>query len=131
VGQQDEDVRRVVERVPPETIVGVSARYPDLAQAAEAAGAAYVGCGTVAATATKADAVVIGLAGLRAVTSAVTVPVVAIGGISANNLRAVLAAGARYCAIISEINGSQDPAAAYRQLEALTVFPPDQQAGAH
>jgi thiamine-phosphate diphosphorylase len=121
IGQEDEDTRQVLRRVPQEMIVGVSARYPDLAVKAEKAGATYVGTGSVAATPTKSAAVVIGLAGLRAVIAAVKIPVVAIGGIAAANIRQVAGTGARYCAVISEINSAPDPAGAYRELEARLV----------
>jgi thiamine-phosphate diphosphorylase len=119
IGQEDEAYRDVLQRVPREMIVGVSARYPDLAAAAEQAGAAYVGTGSVAATATKSEAVTIGLAGLRAVVAAIKIPVVAIGGITAANIREVADTGVRYCAVISAINAAPDPAVAYQELEAL------------
>jgi thiamine-phosphate pyrophosphorylase len=124
VGQEDLDAREVLRRVPPEMIVGVSARTPALACAAADAGATYVGTGSVFATATKPDAVVIGLEGLRAVTAVVTLPVVAIGGITRANLRWVLQAGARYAAIVADINSAPDPGAAWRDLAALSAeFP--------
>jgi len=127
VGQEDLDFREVIRRVPLEMIVGVSARYPDLAQSAAAAGATYVGAGAVFATPTKPEAVVIGLEGLRAVVAAVEVPVVAIGGITHAGVRPVLATGARYCAVISGINDTPDPAASLRRLLAESAsFPIDQ-----
>lgn len=116
VGQKDEDLRDVMRRVPGRMIVGVSARYPDLAEAAARIGATYVGTGAVFATSTKPEATVIGLPGLRAVVERVTIPVVAIGGISVENIRQVIAAGARYCAVISEITHASDVAAAYGRL---------------
>lgn len=116
VGQEDRDFREVIRRAPAETIVGVSARYPTEARAAAAAGATYVGAGAVFATPTKPEAVVIGLQGLQAVTAAVDIPVVAIGGITHANLRPVLAAGVRYAAVISDINDAPDPAAALSRL---------------
>jgi thiamine-phosphate diphosphorylase len=119
IGQEDQAYRDVLQRVPREMIVGVSARYPDLAAAAEQAGAAYVGTGSVAATATKSEAVTIGLEGLRAVVAAVKIPVVAIGGITPANIREVADTGVRYCAVISAVNAAPDPAAAYRELETL------------
>jgi thiamine-phosphate pyrophosphorylase len=127
VGQEDLDAREVVRRVPPGMIVGVSARTPALARAAAEAGATYVGSGSVVPTATKADAIVIGLGGLRRVTAAVSQPVVAIGGITRANLRPVLQAGARYAAIVSGITAAPDPAAAYRELSALSAEFPVQQ----
>ena len=127
VGQEDLDAREVIRRVPAEMIVGVSARYPDPAQSAAAAGATYVGAGAVFATPTKPEAVVIGLKGLRAVVAAVDIPVVAIGGITHGGIRPVLATGARYCAVISGINDAPDPAAALRRLLAESAsFPTDQ-----
>jgi thiamine monophosphate synthase len=68
--------------------------------------------------------VVIGLPGLREVVAAVAIPVVAIGGIVASNLRGVLEAGVRYCAVISGINDAPDPGAALRKLLAISAsFP--------
>jgi thiamine-phosphate pyrophosphorylase len=128
VGQQDEDCERVIRRVPAEMIVGVSARHPELALAAQRKGATYVGAGSVAATSTKPDAEVVGFEGLSAVVAAVNIPVVAIGGISKRNIRQVHDIGVRYCAVISGINCAPDPAAALRQLEAiLSPFPPGKQ----
>ena len=116
VGPKDEDYKEVIRRVPDGIIVGVSARYPDIADTAARAGATYVGTGAVFATPTKPDATVIGLKGLRAVVERVTIPVVAIGGISAENIRQVISAGARYCGVISEINSAKDVMAAYYRL---------------
>jgi thiamine-phosphate pyrophosphorylase len=124
VGQEDLDYREVVSRAPAAMIVGVSARTPDLARAAAGAGGTYVGTGAVFATPTKPEAVVIGLPGLREVVAAVDIPVVAIGGIAAANLRSVLEAGARYCAVISGVNDASDPGAALRRLQAISAsFP--------
>jgi thiamine-phosphate diphosphorylase len=102
-------------------IVGVSARTPALAAAGVAAGADYLGTGSVYPTPTKADAVVIGLEGLRRVIASAGVPIVAIGGITRANLGPVLQAGARYAAILSDINSAPDPAAAYRELSDLSA----------
>lgn len=127
VGQEDSDVREVIRRAPAEMIVGVSARTPAQAQAAAAAGATYVGVGAVFATATKPEADVIGLRGLSEVVASVNIPVVAIGGITLEAVRPVLAAGARYCAVISGINDVPDPAAALRRfLFESASFPTDQ-----
>lgn len=112
VGQEDMAFAEVIRRVPAGMIVGVSARTPAQARAAAAAGATYIGAGAVFATPTKPDAEVIGLKGLGDVIAAVTIPVVAIGGITLATVRPVLAAGARFCAVISGINDAADPAAA-------------------
>jgi thiamine-phosphate pyrophosphorylase len=128
VGQEDLDFREVIRRAGPSMIVGVSARYPEPARAAAAAGATYVGAGAVFATPTKPEAVVIGLQGLQAVVEAVDIPVVAIGGINLDSVRAVLKTGARYCAVLSGINDRPDPAAALQRFLAESAsFPIDQQ----
>jgi len=124
VGQEDETSRDVARRIPPEMILGVSARHPELARQAAVDGATYVGTGAVFSTATKPESVVIGLEGLRAVKAAVDIPVVAIGGITPENIRSVLETGVRYCAVISGINDATDPAGALRQLLTLSAsFP--------
>jgi thiamine-phosphate pyrophosphorylase len=120
VGQKDEDFKEVVKRVPGGMIVGVSTRFPQLAAAAEETGATYVGTGAVFPTPTKPDAPDIGIEGLRAVIETVSIPVVAIGGITAQNVQAVCRAGARYAAIISDINGAPDPGEAFKTLDELT-----------
>ena len=120
VGQEDEDFRNVRRRLPEDMIVGVSARYPNLAAEAEETGATYVGAGAVFPTPTKPDATVIGMEGLRAVVEAIRIPVVAIGGITAQNVRGVCRSGVRYAAVISDINAAPDAAAAFRRLAELS-----------
>jgi thiamine-phosphate diphosphorylase len=127
VGQEDLDFKEVIRRDRPSMIVGVSARYPNEARAAAAAGATYVGAGAIFATPTKPEAVVIGLQGLQAVMAAVDIPVVAIGGINLANVRPVLETGVRFCAVISGINDAPDPAKALRRFLAESAsFPIDQ-----
>jgi thiamine-phosphate pyrophosphorylase len=82
-------------------LLGRSAATSDQARAAQAEGAAYVGAGPVWATPTKDDAdPPIGLEGLAAIADAVSIPVVAIGGIDATNARACLEAGAAGVAVV-------------------------------
>ncbi len=127
VGQQDRDAREVVRRAPPGMVIGVSARTVEEALRAEAAGASYLGVGSIFPTATKTDAQVIGLEGLRRVVAAVRLPVVAIGGITPETVPAVLAAGARFCAVISAVNQAPDPAEALRRLLAACEKTPQEQ----
>ena len=61
--------------------LGASARRPERARDAERTGATYLGAGALRATRTKADAVVVGLEGITAVARAVSIPVVAVGGV--------------------------------------------------
>jgi thiamine-phosphate pyrophosphorylase len=100
-------------------ILGISCDTPALARAAQRLGADYVGVGPFAVTSTKADAgTPIGVAGLAAVVRESSLPVVAIGGISATNLGEVVASGAAMAAVVSAIAGAADPATAARALVA-------------
>jgi thiamine-phosphate pyrophosphorylase len=93
----------------------------DLAQArhAQAAGADLIGFGPIFATTSKRDPdPVVGVHGLREVCSAVTLPVVAIGGIHEHNAVEVAAAGARMAAAIGALCGVESPQAAAATLHA-------------
>lgn len=89
-------------------IIGVSAHNP--AEAAEAlrSGADYLGCGAVFGTATKADVKKLGTEGLTAICREKGLPVVGIGGVTADNYREVRAAGADGAAIVSGILAQPD-----------------------
>lgn len=91
-----------------EYLIGVSAHNP--AEAAEAlqSGADYLGCGAVFGTATKADVKKLGTDGLAAICKAKGLPVVGIGGVTADNYREVRAAGADGAAIVSGILAQPD-----------------------
>ncbi len=82
-------------------LVGLSAATVEEARSAQAEGAAYVGAGPVWETPSKADADrAIGLDGLREICAAVSIPVVAIGGIDASNAGDCVRAGAAGVAVI-------------------------------
>ena len=115
LGPDDLPVAAVRRHAPPGFLVGRSADDPLVARTAVADGADYIGCGTVYATTTKADAGdVIGLTGLRAVVEAVSVPVVGIGGITVERTSEVLATGAAGVAVVGAVMAAADPAAAVR-----------------
>jgi len=98
-------------------IVGYSVDTVDEAARAEAEGADYLGVGAVYETAHKSDAgEVIGLEGLRQVVQAVSIPVVAIGGITPERAGAVAETGACGCAAIGAVMGSPEPGDAVRAL---------------
>jgi thiamine-phosphate pyrophosphorylase len=102
VGQGDllpEDARRVVGE---DVWVGVSTHKDEQVRVAEASCADYVAIGPVFATGTKADAeAVVGLEGVRRARALTTKPLVAIGGITRENARSVIEAGADSVAVIS------------------------------
>ena len=86
-------------------LIGVSAHNPSEAKAALQNGADYLGCGAVFGTATKADVQKLGTDGLAAICREKGLPVVGIGGVTADNYREVRAAGA---AIVSGILAQSD-----------------------
>ena len=89
-------------------IIGVSAHNPAEAKAALQSGADYLGCGAVFGTATKADVKKLGTDVLAAICKAKGLPVVGIGGVTADNYREVRAAGADGAAIVSGILAQPD-----------------------
>lgn len=89
-------------------LIGVSAHNPAEAKAALQSGADYLGCGAVFGTATKADVQKLGTDGLAAICKAKGLPVVGIGGVTADNYREVRAAGADGAAIVSGILAQPD-----------------------
>jgi len=119
VGQGDEDVKGVISRVPDHMIIGVSVGNVREAREAKQAGADYVGAGAIFPTATKSDADIIGLDGLRSIVAGCDVPVVAIGGITRENISQVRNAGAHYFAMISEVNHTDDISARLGELQTM------------
>lgn len=101
-------------------IIGVSAHNP--AEAAEAlqSGADYLGCGAVFGTATKADVKKLGTEGLTAICREKGLPVVGIGGVTADNYREVRAAGADGAAIVSGILAQPDIRATVRAIARVS-----------
>jgi thiamine-phosphate pyrophosphorylase len=122
VGQEDlplADVRAVLRALGSPMAVGVSTHDLRQARAAVEAGADYIGFGPLFPTASKERPdPMVGLEGLREVVTAVSVPVVAIGGITRGHLADVVAAGAHAAAVISDIERSQDRTVAARAVAA-------------
>lgn len=118
VGQNDmaaEDVRRFM----PHALIGLSLESVAQVAAAERAPVDYYGVSPVFATATKHDtAPALGLDGLRAIRAQTRRPLVAIGGIQAENAAAVMSAGADGLAVVSALCAADDPAEAARMLLA-------------
>jgi thiamine-phosphate diphosphorylase len=105
LGDEDLSVDEARALLGPSAVIGRTARTPEAARAAVAAGADYLGVGTIYPGGSKAGVPVIGLSGLRAVAGVSPVPVVAIGGISADNAPGCLAAGAAGVAVIGALFG--------------------------
>jgi thiamine-phosphate pyrophosphorylase len=114
VGQEDmriDDVRCVFRGD-----VGVSASSVEEAVLAEKKGAAYLGVGTIFRTSTKTDGSVIGVYALSEIRKHTVIPIIAIGGITADTLQRIKSAGADGVAVISAVLAAEDPVAAAREL---------------
>ncbi|HLG51768.1 MAG TPA: thiamine phosphate synthase [Chloroflexota bacterium] len=109
----------IARRLAPRLRLGVSVHDLRAAQQAAAAGADWVTFGHIFATPSHPGEPPRGLEPLAEVVRAVGVPVVAIGGITADNVGAVLGAGARGVAVISAILDAPDPGAVTRALRRL------------
>ena len=117
MGQGDLPLDATRNIVGKDKIIGVSAETPAEGREAEQMGADYIGVGPVFSTGTKPDAgTPIGIDGLKKVVDAVSIPVVAIGGITIENISDVIRCGAAGAAVISAIIGSEDPESAARKL---------------
>ena len=104
-----------------DAVIGVSAHNADEALKAEADTADYLGCGAVYATSTKKDTSVIGTEGLSKISAATKLPFVGIGGITLENYKAVLQAGADGAAIVSAILGADDICQTVRKLKNMAL----------
>jgi thiamine-phosphate pyrophosphorylase len=115
IGQEDLSVGAARKLVPLDMIIGCSVFNAAQARQAVADGADYVAVGAIFPTPSK-DTLVLGLEPLRQVKQAVSVPVVAIGGINLNNLPGVKKAGADSIAVIGAVLGADSPEKAAREL---------------
>lgn len=119
VGQTDLMGRDVRALIGPDKILGITANTVELAVSAERAGADYIGAGAVFGTTTKQNAKNLSLDTLKAICQAVSIPVVAIGGISAHNLPQLAGTGAAGAAVVSALFAQKDPEEAARRMRAL------------
>jgi len=118
LGQKDLPIKTARRLLPLDKILGCSTTTVDQAITAESEGADYIAAGSVYATSSKEAAVVVGLERLRQIRQAISLPLVAIGGITRDNVAEVLAAGADSTAVISDILGAESPEEAARQISA-------------
>ena len=119
VGQSDIKGRDIRAMIGPDKILGISAGTVEEAQAAEKAGADYIGVGAVFGTSTKKNARNLSLEKLQEISSSVSIPVVAIGGINASNLMELAGSGVDGVAVVSAIFAAKDPGQATRELKVL------------
>lgn len=126
LGDDDLPVTVARDQLGPDAIIGRSVSTVDGARAAEREGADYLGVGAVFATDSKdvsGESAEIGVDRVRAIREAVSVPIIAIGGITVENAPEVVSAGADGVAVISAITQAADPEAATRELAAAVEVP--------
>ena len=108
VGQRDMEAGDVRAKLGPDKIIGVSAQTVEQAILAEQRGADYLGVGAVFPTGSKDDADDVSLETLKAICEAVSIPVVAIGGITLENTPQLAGTGICGVAVISAIYAQED-----------------------
>lgn len=101
VGQADTEAKKAREIIGPDMILGVTAKTPEQVKAAVEAGADYLGSGAVFGSATKTDAKPMDMETFKHICEISPLPVVAIGGISADNLLQLSGSGAAGAAVVS------------------------------
>ena len=117
VGQSDMEAGDVRARLGQDKIIGVSAQTVEQALLAESRGADYLGVGAVFATGSKADASEVDHETVKAICQAVHIPVIAIGGITGENVGALTGTGVCGVAVISAIFAQEDVEEGTRRLK--------------
>ena len=122
VGIEDAPVSEIRRQAGPDFIIGATAKTVAQARAAQTAGADYLGVGAVFPSPTKRNAIRITAEALREICSSVSIPAVAIGGISAENAPSLKGCGMAGIAVVSAIFGASDIQQAAAGLRALAEF---------
>lgn len=117
LGMSDGEVSEAREFLGRDAIIGGSARTVERAIMLENQGADYLGVGAVFGTSTKADAKTINTDILSDICHAVSIPVVAIGGVNKDNVIRLKGTGASGIAVVSAIMGSEDVQSATSELK--------------
>lgn len=120
IGQEDMDVKDARKILGEDKIIGVSARTVEQAMIAWKGGADYLGSGAVFGTTTKGDASKLSLEAFREICGRVDIPVVAIGGVSEENILKLKGLGAAGVAVVSAIFASNDITGAAERLLKLS-----------
>ena len=108
VGIEDAPVSEIRRQAGPDFIIGATAKTVAQAQAAQAAGADYLGVGAVFPSPTKRNAIRITSEVLLEICGSVSIPAVAIGGITAENAPSLKGCGMAGIAVVSAIFGASD-----------------------
>ncbi len=122
LGQSDLPAKEARRIMGEDKIIGVSARSVELAKQAMEDGADYLGVGAMFATGTKGDAKVIGKEKLKEIRAAVSIPIVAIGGIHHENVQQLNGTGINGVAVVSAIIGAEDIRVAAKTMKDMILF---------
>jgi thiamine-phosphate pyrophosphorylase len=119
LGQEDLPIEGAKKLMAAGKIIGISTHSVELARAAEAAGADYIGFGPLFPTATKDAGPLQGIGNLSIIRKSVAIPIVGIGGINGENVQDVIKAGADGAAVISAVLSAPDPKMAAEEMVRL------------
>jgi thiamine-phosphate pyrophosphorylase len=119
LGQEDASIEYARRYLGPDKIIGVTAHTVAEAQAAQATGADYIGAGAVFGSATKNNTIPMSFDTLAAICNAVTIPVVAIGGITKENIVQLQGSGISGVAVVSAIFAAEQIGDATKELKVL------------
>ncbi len=108
-------------RLAPDLIIGASSHSLEEALAAQEAGASYVNLGPIFPTATKPQAVALGVEAISRLAPYLKIPWSTMGGINQGNIAQVVARGARHPAVMSAVTAAPDVSAAARALREAIV----------
>jgi thiamine-phosphate pyrophosphorylase len=116
VGQEDLPLSVIRRELPVDSIIGLSVSTPAQARKGEKEGADYIAVSAIYQSPTKPEAKAVGPERLRGIKKAVSIPIVAIGGINRQNIGEVMDSGADAAAVISAVLDQPDIESATRQL---------------
>ncbi len=119
LGQSDLPTDEARKILGPDKIIGMTAHNVTEAVHAKMKGADYLGCGALFGTTTKSDTVPLDRPELWRICKAVDIPVVAIGGINAQNAPLLIGTGIQGLAVVSALFAAADKTAAARQMREL------------
>ena len=121
VGIEDAPVAEIRQKTGPDFIIGATAKTVEQARAAEAAGADYLGVGAVFPSPTKQNAIRITAEQFQEICASVSIPAVAIGGITRENMGELRGCGMAGIAVVSALFSAADIRAAARELRAAAA----------
>lgn len=122
VGMEDQPVADIRRQMGKDFIIGATAKTVEQAQAAQRAGASYLGVGAIFPSPTKKNAIRITKEQLQEITAAVSIPCVAIGGITPDNILELQGSGIAGVAVVSAIFAAENISTACAALKAKALF---------